>query len=389
MLNLFSHLAARAVFPRCSGRMAAMLLLTTALGACSLSELPGLYRIDIQQGNVVTQEMLAQLEPGMDKRRVRFVLGTPLVADTFNDDRWDYIYTYRTGGDDRMQRNITVFFEDERLARLEGDVERAALRPKAPEPPDTIVKVTGPREERGLFASMNPFSDTPERGEDVTEAEPDAESSTDSPLKRDAPTAGQTDETQASGQETESVVTPTGDDGQREPEALAPITALDSESDKTTIEAKASERLPDEQAARSSPPGTTSGSAVDEPSWWERVKQGVGISSDNSQPPQDRAAVEQLAPETSGRTAVTESQTAPDSAARTNEATLANDDKPAPPAASAQAPVASDDGAVTSASSDGDGGFFDRIRERFKIPELPPLPTLQAPDDAYPDVGDR
>ena len=59
-----------------------MLMLTTVLGACSLSELPGLYRIDIQQGNVVTQEMLAQLEPGMDKRRVRFVLGTPLVADT-------------------------------------------------------------------------------------------------------------------------------------------------------------------------------------------------------------------------------------------------------------------------------------------------------------------
>ena len=62
------------------------------LGACSFVGFPGVYKIDVEQGNIVDQEMADQLKPGMSRRQVRFILGTPLVEDTFNQDRWDYLY---------------------------------------------------------------------------------------------------------------------------------------------------------------------------------------------------------------------------------------------------------------------------------------------------------
>ena len=83
------------------------------------------YRIDIQQGNFVSQEMVAQLKPGMTKEQVRFVLGTPLVTDIFHAERWDYVYTLERRGAPRQQRHLAVFFEDGKLARLDGDVAAA------------------------------------------------------------------------------------------------------------------------------------------------------------------------------------------------------------------------------------------------------------------------
>lgn len=80
------------------------------------------YRIDIQQGNYVSQEMVAQLKRGMTKEQVRFVLGTPLVTDIFHADRWDYVYLLDRPRQPREQRRLAVFFEDGKLARLEGDV---------------------------------------------------------------------------------------------------------------------------------------------------------------------------------------------------------------------------------------------------------------------------
>ena len=97
--------------------------------ACTLSGCGILapYRIDIQQGNFVSQEMVAQLKPGMTKEQVRFVLGTPLVTDIFHAERWDYVYTLERRGAPRQQRRLAVFFEGGKLARLDGDVA-------APEP---------------------------------------------------------------------------------------------------------------------------------------------------------------------------------------------------------------------------------------------------------------
>ena len=102
------------------------LVLLLALAACGVPELVKPYRIDIQQGNYISQEMVSQLKPGMSKDQVRYILGTPLVADIFHADRWDYVYyrELRDGG--REQRKIAVIFEDGKLARVVGDVVPAA-----------------------------------------------------------------------------------------------------------------------------------------------------------------------------------------------------------------------------------------------------------------------
>ena len=122
--------------------MQARIILTalalSSLAACSASSIPTLplgplkpYRIDIQQGNVVTQEMMSKVQPGMTRSQVRFALGTPLVADVFHPDRWDYVYQYHKAGQLTEQRRIVVVFKDDRLVRIEGDVVPAGSLPGA------------------------------------------------------------------------------------------------------------------------------------------------------------------------------------------------------------------------------------------------------------------
>jgi outer membrane protein assembly factor BamE len=93
-------------------------------GGCGfVPQIPGVkpYRIDIQQGNFISQDMVAQLRPGMSKEQVRLALGTPLLTDIFHADRWDYVYWRERPGEKREQRKLTVFFEDGKLTRLDGD----------------------------------------------------------------------------------------------------------------------------------------------------------------------------------------------------------------------------------------------------------------------------
>lgn len=107
-----------------------ILALVFLLSACSYIPLaPSVYKIDIQQGNVVTQEMLAKLKPGMSKSQVRFIMGTPLVADVFHPNRWDYAYRYQTAGELTAQRHVTVVFENEVLQRVEGEAAPAEVKP--------------------------------------------------------------------------------------------------------------------------------------------------------------------------------------------------------------------------------------------------------------------
>jgi outer membrane protein assembly factor BamE len=106
-----------------------LLCLALLLGGCSrVPILPGLspYKMDIQQGNYVTQDMVAKLKPGMTKAQVRFALGTPLVVDPFHAERWDYVYILQKGGKIVEHRRLIVLFQDDRLLRLEGDVTPAA-----------------------------------------------------------------------------------------------------------------------------------------------------------------------------------------------------------------------------------------------------------------------
>ncbi|WP_299979515.1 outer membrane protein assembly factor BamE [uncultured Pseudoteredinibacter sp.] len=91
------------------------------VSACSYLKFPGVYSLDIQQGNIITQDMVDQLKPGMTKRQVRFVLGTPLIADTFTPDRWDYYYSLKDAKGKVAKERLTVFFEEDKLARFSGD----------------------------------------------------------------------------------------------------------------------------------------------------------------------------------------------------------------------------------------------------------------------------
>jgi len=91
------------------------------LAGCS--EFPGVYKIDIPQGNVVTQEMVDTLRPGMTQNQVRYVLGTPLVTDSFNNNRWDYIYRNQSGETGVItQKRLTVLFDaNGNLSGIAGD----------------------------------------------------------------------------------------------------------------------------------------------------------------------------------------------------------------------------------------------------------------------------
>jgi len=93
------------------------------------------YKVDVQQGNLVTQGMLDQLELNMPVRKVRFIMGSPLMIDTFHQERWDYIYSVQPGGGERQQRKITLFFDEKKLLkRVEGDVKIGKRQPQKPLP---------------------------------------------------------------------------------------------------------------------------------------------------------------------------------------------------------------------------------------------------------------
>jgi outer membrane protein assembly factor BamE len=78
------------------------------------------YRMDIVQGNVVTQELLAQVKPGMTRVQVRDALGSPMLTDVFHADRWDYIFTIRRQGTPPQSRDVVVYFKDDKLDRIEA-----------------------------------------------------------------------------------------------------------------------------------------------------------------------------------------------------------------------------------------------------------------------------
>ena len=100
-----------------------------ALAICALLSLascgnnfgfPGVYRINVEQGNVVTDEMVEQLRPGLNRRQVRYIMGTPLVEDAFHSDRWDYRYLLRNGNETLSTTQLTLWFDGDELIRAEG-----------------------------------------------------------------------------------------------------------------------------------------------------------------------------------------------------------------------------------------------------------------------------
>lgn len=100
------------------------LALTSTLPACSTLaiDVPLVYKIDINQGNIIDQEMINLLRPNMSKRQVIYILGSPLLIDAYNKNRWDYVHSEQLGSNDRVQQRVALFFEDNQLIHLEGDL---------------------------------------------------------------------------------------------------------------------------------------------------------------------------------------------------------------------------------------------------------------------------
>ncbi len=87
----------------------------------------GIYKVDVQQGNMITQDLINQVKPHMTKRQVQYILGTPLTVDPFRKDRWDYIFTNQPGGEDRTRQQVSLVFKDNKLGAIEGDLKPGTL----------------------------------------------------------------------------------------------------------------------------------------------------------------------------------------------------------------------------------------------------------------------
>ena len=133
---------------------AALLVAAVVLapGCTRLSELPvpGLYRLDIRQGNALDDTALAKLEVGMPRSRVLHLLGSPAVDDVFHPDRWEYLYSFAPGGEESEWRRITLHFEENRLTRIEGELPPADAAPTEPEAAK-VVRVPPRPAEKGFL----------------------------------------------------------------------------------------------------------------------------------------------------------------------------------------------------------------------------------------------
>lgn len=97
------------------------IMMLSVISACSSLRFPGVYKVTIQQGNYLEEEMIEQLKPGLSKEQVRYIMGTPLIEDTFNQNQWDYYYNVKLGDDDLRTNHFTVYFEDNKLTHWDGD----------------------------------------------------------------------------------------------------------------------------------------------------------------------------------------------------------------------------------------------------------------------------
>jgi outer membrane protein assembly factor BamE len=100
--------------------LTATLLLTLTAGGC-------IYRMPVQQGNFLEDKEINQITVGMTRTQVRYLLGTPMVADPFENSRWDYVYTLKQGAISKAQRrHFIVYFEGDKVVKLEQPTDPAS-----------------------------------------------------------------------------------------------------------------------------------------------------------------------------------------------------------------------------------------------------------------------
>ena len=125
-----------------------LIIISVLLSSCSYLHTPLLspYKMDIRQGNFITPEMREKLKFGMSKQQVRYVMGTPMIADAFHDNRWDYVYSLEQRGEKVEQQRMTLLFDGDKLASINDGktvqtVPPEVLAPVIAEPSKPEAKV--------------------------------------------------------------------------------------------------------------------------------------------------------------------------------------------------------------------------------------------------------
>jgi outer membrane protein assembly factor BamE len=155
------------------------LLGSQLLISCStiLNNLPGVYTIPIQQGNIVDQTMIDQLRPDMTERQVLYILGSPMLVDTFHQKRWDYLYSNQPSGEDRQQKKVSILFnEDGLVSGIQGDFKPSATPVVKPSEEKTVdvpkrdIEKTMWKKIKGVFG-FDDIDDAPRKDPDAKPAD--------------------------------------------------------------------------------------------------------------------------------------------------------------------------------------------------------------------------
>jgi outer membrane protein assembly factor BamE len=140
--------------------MKKLLIIITCFASLSLvacaSRWHIVHHINVQQGNVVTEDMVKQLKTGMNRSQVQFIMGTPLVVDTFHQQRWDYIYYFKPGYGKPTEQKVTLLFDHDTLTSIQGTAHPAAgvLVAGESNTPVTVVVPPYERVEPGLLNKL-------------------------------------------------------------------------------------------------------------------------------------------------------------------------------------------------------------------------------------------
>jgi outer membrane protein assembly factor BamE len=135
-------------------RLLPLALAAALVAGCGWAPTWGVYKIDINQGNFVTQDALEKLRVGQTRSQVRVLLGTPLVADAFHANRWDYIYRFESGGRLREEHRLTVLFQDDKVVKWTNDeLPVSPVRGYAGENKDGVVRSVS-ADEGGIWQTI-------------------------------------------------------------------------------------------------------------------------------------------------------------------------------------------------------------------------------------------
>lgn len=144
-----------------------------------MNNLPGVYSLDIQQGNIIDQSMIDQLRPKMTKRQVLYIMGSSMLVDVFHQERWDYLYSEQPGGGPRKQKRISLFFNGDELSRVQGDF-RPSTKAVITQSKETTVEVPKRNLDKTLWGKITSlFSDDAPRKREQTSSDTTTEAALD------------------------------------------------------------------------------------------------------------------------------------------------------------------------------------------------------------------